>query len=142
MKKVIILLIMCAISLSAFSKGWEYDSGYATLMSSFNDIEGGNLGTILCLIVGKDDYGEKDLAVCVLAGEHENHDFRKGQEYIIVEGYKFDILKRGDVMRIIDTLSLLELLRQYDDTFYISLPVLGVGVVTFYFDPNGYPLDW
>ncbi len=142
MKKVIIILIMCVMSFSAFAKGWEYDRGYATLLSSFNDIEGGNLGTILCLIVGKDDYGEKDLAVCILAGEHENHNFRKGQEYIIVEDYRFDIIERGKAMRIIDTPSLLELLRQYDSTFYITLPVLGVGVVTFFFDPNGYPLDW
>ena len=81
------------MSLGAFAKGWEYDSGYANLLSSYNDIDGGHVVTILCLIVGKDDYGEKDLAVCILAGEYENHDFRKGQEYIIVDGWKFYIIK-------------------------------------------------
>lgn len=143
MRKVIILLIMCTMSLSAFAQGWwEYKNGLAIIRSSFNDITGDYINTNLTLYIGKDDSNKYDVAACVLAGEYDKPIFRKKQNYVLVEDWKFDISMDDNIIWFDDASSLIDLLRLYNKTFYISLPIEGVGVASFFFDPNGYPLDW
>jgi len=142
MKKTLFILFMCAIALSSKAqKGWLYGDNVATIKSTFCSLENDRTGTSLTITIGLID--DVETAVCVLDGHHLAFNFRENQKYVVISTWKFDIMEldRKDVCVILDTPELIELLSE-SDIFSISVPVYGVGTTTFYFNTDGYPLDW
>ena len=150
MKKIVILLMMCAISLTAAAQGWQYRNNKGILESSPLYLSGDyDSPTVLSIMVGNNQH-VGDMVLCCLFGDGLC-DFRSSQQYVIfnycdgeikvgiqevtIEGNQFRAFVLDDAARMIG------LFRDLD-WFTISLPIHKHGVQTFTFSAEGYPLDW
>ena len=152
MRKIFLILLMCAISLVMMADGWNYSGGNAGIASTIEHINGDySEGTAIYLVVGKNDAGV-DGVMCILLGKYDIHDFRENQQFVVME---FDGMERqrweiqpvpyqnrNYCAFILNYASdLIAKLRECE-IFTITLPLLNVGTHTFYFYTDGYPLDW
>lgn len=158
MKKVSMLLLMCAASLLAVADDfvWTYSTDkrgnpVACICSSikFPDGDYTKGGTILGMFVGQFD--GKECVDIILGGDYTMHDLDESRKYVVVDiggkkqrwrvefvefqGSKFNRLRFVNSSRMIDYLV------EADD-FSITLPIYKQGATTFYFSCNSYPLDW
>ena len=151
MRKIAIILIMCATSLVAMADGWQYGSGIAVVNSSeeyfSNDFDN---PTFMRIIVSTDNEN-LDIVMVGVEGYQPNYHFRRNQEYVVadfdgiqskwaIEKVNIDE-KPVQYFYIKEATKFIEVLKKYD-YFTITLPLLFNGNTTFHFYTNGYPLDW
>lgn len=151
MKKIAILLIMCAITLTASAQmGWLYQDNIAVL-SSTEEYLGDDFNKPTTLTIMLDGSEEGEIAVLGLQGDFALFKFRDNQQYILADfngvRTKWEI-KTVEVdgkflkyINVVDASKFIDKLCECD-FFSITLPLAVYGTITFYFDANGYPLDW
>ena len=150
MKKTALLLIMCLASLASMARnGWLYGDSVALLLSG-EEYLGNSFDNpaTLKILLGSDENG--DMALIGIEGEIAFLSFRERQQYIVAnfggESSKWKIeLVRGEnflkYVSVIDASRFIEKLCEFD-FFTITVPLAVKGTTTFYFNTNGYPLDW
>ena len=150
MRRLVILLMMCAISLTAAAQGWQYRNNKAIMMSDPNFLDGDyDNPTYLGLVV--DASYDKDLVAMGLQGDGLTN-FRKNQLYVVVkfdwgkdERWRIKEIYTDDskfkFFLIVSTDKFIKRLRSCN-SIQVTLPVYQNGTQTFYFNTNGYPLDW
>ena len=150
MKKIATLLLMCLLSLGAFAQGWEYSDNKAIMMSDPLFLDGDyDNPTHLGLVV--DANYDKDLVAMGLQGDGLTN-FRENQLYVVVkfdwgkdERWRIKEIYTDDskfkFFLIVSTDKFIKRLRSCD-SLQVTLPVYQNGTQTFYFNCNGYPLDW
>lgn len=153
MKKIAILLIMCAITLTASAQmGWLYDNekGIAFLESNEEYLTG-DFDKPTTLRIMLDGSEEDELVLLGLEGEVTSYKFRDNQQYVVVncngQSMKWAIetqIVGNNILRyftIVEASKFIDMLCECD-FFSITLPLFGHGITTFYYNTNGYPLDW
>lgn len=150
MKKIATILLMCVMSLTASAEGWQYDNNKAIMMSDPIFLDGDyNNPTCLGLVV--DASYDKDLVAMGLQGDGLTN-FRENQLYVVVkfdwgkdERWRIKEIYTDDskfkFFLIVSTDKFIKRLRSCD-SIQVTLPVYKNGTQTFYFNCNGYPLDW
>lgn len=152
MRQLMYIIVMLFAWGSACAQGWHYMEQQA-LIASDTEYLTGDFDSPTQLIVGVDRHSGKDAVVMMLTGECSIHDFRKSQQYVIVNfdhtgGVKWRITelrdnhdKRFSAFFITDAARFIKHLRKCE-SMTVTLPVYNYGITTFYFNADGYPLDW
>lgn len=152
MKRIVFLIVLAAVTLAAMADGWQYSNGKAGIESGEEFCNGNyEKSTVLQLFIGMDASGH-DGVLAILEGEYDISDFRDSQQYVMVdfgdfqrhkwvveqvpfEGRNYKAFIFGNASELIERLRKCEF-------FNITLPLYRVGTHTFYFNADGYPLDY
>lgn len=152
MKKIAIILLMCLTAITAMAQnGWLYGNNIAVL-KSMEEYPSGDIDKPVCLKIMLDNSDENNLlALLGLDGDFVLYNFRPNQQYIVVDyggmSTKWEIEtvtpddKALQYFFVTDAAKFIDMLCKYD-FFTITLPLILYGNTTFYFNSNGYPLDW
>lgn len=150
MKKIITLILFCAVSLGASAEvGWLYQDSIAVLTSGEEYLDN-DFDRPTTLTIMLESGGDMELALLGLRGDFALYKFRENQQYIITnfngERTKWDIeVVRGEnflkYVSVLDASKFIAKLCECD-FFTITVPLVIYGTTTFYFNTNGYPLDW
>lgn len=158
MKKIITLLLFCAVSLSASADifVWNYKTAengiyYAVICSSPEYLDGdfSKDGTGLCVQVAVLD--GKEVVDIQLFGDYVTHDLDERHKEVVVDiggkkqRWRVEFIPVGNLkytrLRFVNSSRMIDYLVEAD-SFSITLPVFGQGATTFYFYCNSYPLNW
>ena len=150
MRRIAIILLMCATSLVAIAEGWHYQENQAILMSGaeFLDDDFDNPTYLGIMIDGRH---EQDVVAIGIQGDGLT-DFRASQLYVVVsfnrgKSEKWRIKELNNeasqykFFMIVSASKFINRLRSCE-SLQVTLPIYEYGTKTFYFFADGYPLDW
>lgn len=146
MKKFVLFTLLTLGSLIATAQGWKYDPQKAMLVSS-EEFLSGDFDNPTCLGIAVGKIHGKDCVMIGLYGEYDCHDFRKNQQYIVVnfdrgKNTRWKIKEKDDTFFfIVDATRFIQQLTKCN-MVSITLPVYDYGKKEFYFSADGYPLDY
>lgn len=152
MKKILFILLALLPFMAVAESGWIYTEYGAGIDSDYEYVTGDyDSPTILRLMLSKDAKG-RNVLIFVLKGECQIHSFRKNQQYVKVEFGMFDVdkwrIKEVDyqgwhcqAFLIVNVDQFIRKLKKAE-YFSVTLPLYEHGTQTFFFNADGYPLDW
>ena len=151
MKKIITLLLFSTVSLGASAElGWLYKDSIAILTSG-EEYLGNDFDNPTALTIMLESGDDMEIALIGLQSDFAFYKFRESQQYIVTdfngERTKWEIKNveiDGNFLKyiyVVDATKFIDKLCECD-FFAITLPLAIYGTQTFYFNSNGYPLDW
>ena len=149
MKRFVFLIVLAAVTLAAMADGWRYNDSPG--IASGVEYVTGDINQKTCLVLRVGEIDGRDWVVGILVGECDMYDFQDGQHYVMVNlgdgREKWDIVpteykgRKYQAFIFVDSVAMIERLKKCD-YFDITLPLYRVGTHTFYFNADGYPLDY
>ena len=148
MKRFIIYTLFICAAFSTLAQGWQYDDDKSIIVSS-PELSSDNELIMLGLVAA--EFNNSEHVLLYLNGAVTRFALRDNQQYIVASFYdgkksskwavKSSTIKGQNILAITNASKFIDRLCT-SDMFSITLPIEDMGVTTFTFISDGYPLDW
>lgn len=149
MKRLALYIIMC-LAATSMSGSWHYEENN-TFIASADEYISGDYDQPTTLAIYVVSHRGVNGVVGGIFGEYCIHDFRPSQQYVMIdfgqgrERWKvrpFEVNGTAESSFIFDDPDALIRKLCEAESFTVTLPLYRVGTHTFYFNADGYPLDF